>query len=86
MMNVLKELENRIENTVGEEQKQWVEKYEKYLSVQVKIDVIRKSSDENSICYSENGEIKYKNYSKEEREKILMELEALKLEIEKILI
>ncbi|EHK2442918.1 hypothetical protein KCL46_003030 [Clostridium perfringens] len=86
MMNVLKELENRIENTVGEEQKQWVEKYEKYLSVQVKIDVIRKSSDENSICYSENGEIKYKNYSKEEREKILMDLEALKLEIEKILI
>lgn len=86
MMNVLKELENRIENTVGEEQKQWVEKYEKYLSVQVKIDVIRKSSDENFICYSENGEIKYKNYSKEEREKILMELEALKLEIEKILI
>ncbi|EOU1614849.1 TPA: hypothetical protein ACY4RA_003033 [Clostridium perfringens] len=86
MMNVLKELENMIENTVGEEQKQWVEKYEKYLSVQVKIDVIRKSSEENSIYYSENGEIKYKNYSKEEREKVLMELEALKLEIEKILI
>ncbi|MBP1890903.1 hypothetical protein J2Z53_002555 [Clostridium moniliforme] len=32
---------------------------------------------------SEKGEIKYKSYSKEEQEKILIELEALKLKIEK---
>lgn len=84
-MNVLRELEKRIETTNGVDRELWVNRYESYLSAQIQLDVIRKSSKENPMCYSENGEIKYKNYSKEEREKILMELEELKLEIEKIL-
>ena len=85
-MNVLRELENRIENIVGEEQRNWVKKYEEYLSVGIKINLIEKSND-NPICYmdSEKGEIKYKSYSKEEQEKILIELEELKLKIEESL-
>lgn len=49
------------------------------------IKLIEKSNDYTPICYmdSEKGEIKYKSYSKEEQEKILIELEALKLKIEK---
>ncbi|ELC8423392.1 hypothetical protein ACSXC4_17280 (plasmid) [Clostridium perfringens] len=84
-MNVLRELESRIENTVGKEQREWVKKYEEYLSAEIKLDVIRKSNDDNPICYieSDNGEIKYKSYSKEEQEKILIELEEIKLKIEK---
>lgn len=82
-MNVLRMLDSRIENTLGEEQCIWVKKYEEYLSAEIKFDVIRKSSKKNQICYSDNGEIKYKSYSKEEREKILKELEELKLKIEK---
>lgn len=84
-MNILRELESRIENTVGEEQRDWVKKYEEYLSAGIQINLIEKSNDDNSICYmdSEKGEIKYKSYSKEEQEKILIELEALKLKIEK---
>jgi hypothetical protein len=82
-MNVLRELEGRIETTVGEEQRYWVKKYEEYLSVEINLDVIRKSSEKNPICYSDNGEIKYKSYSEEEKEKILIELEELKLKIEK---
>lgn len=84
-MNVLRELDSRIKNTVGKEQKEWVKKYEEYLSAEIKIDVIRKSNDDNPICYieSDNGEIKYKSYSKEEQEKILIELEEIKLKIEK---
>ncbi|XZK40381.1 hypothetical protein ACSXCO_15160 (plasmid) [Clostridium perfringens] len=79
-MNVLRELESRIENTVGKEQREWVKKYEEYLSAEIKLDVIRKSNDDNPICYieSDNGEIKYKSYSKEEQEKILIELEEKK--------
>lgn len=84
-MNVLRELESRIENTVGKEQREWVKKYEEYLSAEIKLDVIRKSNDDNPICYieSDNGEIKYKSYSKGEQEKILIELEEIKLKIEK---
>ena len=82
-MNVLRELESRIENTVGKEQRDWIKKYEEYLSAEIKLDVIKKSSEKNSICYSDNGERKYKNYSKEEKEKILIELEEVKLKIEK---
>lgn len=82
-MNVLRELESRIENTVGKEQRDWIKKYEEYLSAEIKLDVIKKSSEKNFICYSDNGEIKYKNYSKEEKEKILIELEEVKLKIEK---
>ena len=78
-MNVLRELESRIENTVGKEQRDWIKKYEEYLSAEIKLDVIKKSSEKNSICYSDNGKIKYKNYSKEEKEKILIELEEVKL-------
>lgn len=60
-MNVLRELESRIENTVGKEQREWVKKYEEYLSAEIKLDVIRKSNDDNPICYieSDNGEIKF---------------------------
>lgn len=82
-MNVLKELESRIENTVGKEQRDWVKKYEEYLSAEIKLDIIKKSDEKNPICYTENGEIKYKNYSNEEKEKILIELEEVKLRIEK---
>ena len=85
MMNVLRELESRIENTVGEEQRDWVKNYEEYLSADIQINLIEKSNADTPICYmdSEKGEIKYKSYSKEEQEKILIELEALKLKIEK---
>ncbi|XZL69321.1 hypothetical protein ACSXBF_16875 (plasmid) [Clostridium perfringens] len=78
-MNVLRELESRIENTVGKEQREWVKKYEEYLSAEIKLDVIRKSNDDNPICYieSDNGEIKYKSYSKEEQEKIFLWLQKL---------
>lgn len=82
-MNILKKLEIMIENTVGKEQMEWVKKYEEYLSAEIKFDVIEKVSEKNPICYSDNGEIKYKSYSKEEREKILIELEEVKLKIEK---
>lgn len=82
-MNVLKELESRIENTVGKEQRDWVKKYEEYLSAEIKLDIIKKSDEKNPICYTDNGEIKYKNYSNEEKEKILIELEEVKLRIEK---
>lgn len=82
-MNILKELEIMIENTVGKEQIEWVKKYEEYLSAEIKFDVIRKNSEKNPICYSDNGEIKYKIYSKEEQEKILIEIEDIKLKIEK---
>lgn len=80
-MNVLRKLENRIENTVRAEQRSWIKKYEDYLSAKIKLDVIKKSSEKNLICYSDNGEITYKSYSKEEKEKILIELEELKLNI-----
>lgn len=82
-MNVLKELESRIENTIGKEQRDWVKKYEEYLSAEIKFDVIEKVSEKNPICYLDNGEITYKSYRKEEREKILIELEEVKLKIEK---
>lgn len=84
-MNVLRELESMIETTVGEEQRDWVKKYEEYLSAGIQIDLIKKSNDDNPICYmdSEKEEIKYKSYSKKEKEKILKELEELKLKIEK---
>lgn len=82
-MNILKELERRIENIVGKEQRECVREYEEYLSAEIKFDVIRKSSEKNQICYSDNGEIKYKSYSKEEQEKILIELEDIKFKIEK---
>ena len=86
-MNVLRELESRIENTVGTEQRDWVKKYEEYLSLSlgVQISLMRKSNNDIPMCYmdSENGEIKYKSYSKEEQEKILIELEEVKLKMEK---
>lgn len=84
-MDVLRELESRIENTVGEEQRGWVKKYEEYLSAEIKLDVIRKSNEKNPICYLDSGEITYKTYSEKEKEKILIELEGLKLKIEKSL-
>lgn len=85
-MNFLRELESRIENTVGEEQRDWIKKYEEYLSSGIQIDLIEKSNDDNPICYMDSeGEIKYKTYIKEEQEKILIELEELKLRIEKSL-
>ncbi len=84
-MNVLRKLESRIETTVGEEHRDWVNKYEEYLSAGIQIGLIKKSTDDNPICYmdSEKGEIKYKSYSEKEKEKILKELEELKLKIEK---
>ncbi|EOU1123021.1 hypothetical protein AB8I91_002917 [Clostridium perfringens] len=84
-MSILRELEKRIENANGIEQELWVHRYEEYLSAKIKIDVIRKSSKENPMCYSENGEIKYKYFSEEEKEKIIRDLEEVKLEIEQIL-
>lgn len=82
-MNVLKELKSKIENTAGKEQMDWVKKYEEYLSAEIKLDIIKKSDEKNPICYTDNGEIKYKIYSNEEKEKILIELEEVKLRIEK---
>lgn len=82
-MNILKKLEIMIENTVGKDQMEWVKKYEDYLSAEIKFDVIEKVSEKNPICYLDNGEITYKSYRKEEREKILIELEEVKLKIEK---
>ncbi|HBZ6548691.1 hypothetical protein ACV3M9_14020 [Clostridium perfringens] len=84
-MNVLRELESRIETTVGDEQRDWVKIYEEYLSAVIQIGLIKTSNDDNPICYmnSEKGEIKYKSYSEKEKEKILKELEELKLKIEK---
>ncbi|EPB9414639.1 hypothetical protein [Clostridium perfringens] len=62
-MNILKQIEKKIESTHGAEQKEWVKKYEEYLSSGIQIDLIEKSNDDNPICYmdSEKGDIKYKN-------------------------
>ena len=40
-MNVLRELENRIDTTVGEEYRDLVKKYEEYLSAGIQIELIK---------------------------------------------
>ena len=53
-MNILRELESRLENIVGEEQRDWVKKYEEYLSAEIQINLIEKSNDDNPICYMDS--------------------------------